>query len=289
VVLARASTGAVLLRAAVGGYGVQGLGVGDDGTVAWISASAATGCQGTLYAISIARPEPRALTGAGTPCPFGSYPGDDADIVDVVGERVVYPSTSGWAISDGGGGARVVAGIPTGDGGTGQIAFDGRTLYGVTRDCDAERLLAVDVDEPGSAPRGAARPAFPQPCPVALEGSARLRVGTPRTATVRLRCPIGCHGALRLIQQHGVMERVAGSADVLGRGTITARVPLARYAAGLAACGNGLRVRAAFFQQPVRTAYAPRVRHPVSVLRLRAAGPCRRRPAPPFAPPILFG
>jgi hypothetical protein len=288
VVLARASTGAVLLRAAVGGYGVQGLGVGDDGTVAWISASAASGCQGTLYAVSIARPEPRsspararrvrsAPTRATTPTSSTSSASASSTRRPPTGR----PPTAAGAHAS-------WRGIPTGDGGTGQIAFDGRTLYGVTRDCDAERLLAVDVDEPGGTSRRCATG-----IPAALPGGARgVGPAAGRHAA---------HGDRPAALPDRLPRRAA--ADPAARRDGTRRRQRRRpgpwhdhgaraagaLRAGLAACGNGLRVRAAFFQQPVRTAYAPRVRQPVSVLRLRAAGPCRRRPAPPFGPPILFG
>jgi hypothetical protein len=100
---------------------------------------------------------------------------------------------------------------------------------------------------------------------------------------VKLGCPAGCHGTLRLVQQRALRERVAGLRDVSGRGAFTARVQLPRWAAGLAACGRGVRLRATLYRAALpAVTRAPRTPLDLGVLRVRSAAPCRHIAGPAF-------
>jgi hypothetical protein len=286
VVLARAATGRVLRRIAVPSFGPEDLAVGADGSLVWIATSGRRGCS-ALYAVSADRPAPRALTGVASPCAFGSDGFSGQSTLAIAGGRVVYPSSPRWVLADGAGGAKPIAGIAIGMP-AGLIAFDGRTLYAVRAGCDADRLLALDVDAPGALPTGPAYPPDNSTCPVTRTGPDRLRVSTLRRVRIRLHCPNGCHGELRLVQQRRYRERIAGRLRTGGRGTLTVHVPLARYAAALASCPSGLRVAARFHRF---TATSARAGSPfgqeLGVLRLRAAGPCRPGRGPRFIPRVL--
>jgi len=293
VVLARASTAAIALRIPVAGFGAQDLAVAADGTIAWLAPSDPRGCAQaaytqTVYVASFAEPTPRALTGPGAPCAFGSSPSSSHGAMAIAAGRVVYPAGESYAVTDPGGGAHLVSELPANSNGPGPIAFDGHTLYAVRTDCDAERLLAVDVDAAGPPPPAALQYGYPVSCPVAPAGSSRARL-SPRGVTVRVSCPAGCRGTLRLTQEHRRNERLAGRREVSGRGTLTARVPLARYAAGLAGCGGGLRLRA-YLDQTVYPA-AQRTTRSIQwlgLVRVSAAGRCRRLAAPPFQFPLRY-
>lgn len=283
VVLADALTGTVLVRSPTAGHlGPDDLAVGADGTLAWIAQARFPGCSGVLFAASAAHPAARELSGPQTPCPFGAGSSSGRGAMAVAGGRIVYPSSPAFAVTDGSGTGSLVADLPALNGAAGPIAFDGRTLYGVRNDCDADRLLAVDVTAGGAAPTAISSPDGPG-CPAARTGSARLRLDRTHAVRVRLACPAGCRGTLRLVQQRGSRERVAGQREVGGRGAISVRVQLAPYAAGLAACAGGLRLRATLYRDalpmPTRN---PRTALALGVLRVRSSERCRHGAGPGF-------
>ena len=110
-------------------------------------------------------------------------------------------------------------------------------------DCDADRLLAVDAGATGPLP--GARPApHDGICPVRRSGSAPVRIDSKGRARIALRCPAGCRGTLRLVQQRPKnRERLVGRASYDARaGTVVVRTKIADYARRLAGCRGGLRV-----------------------------------------------
>jgi hypothetical protein len=282
VVLARATTGEVLMRAPVPGFGADDIGLGSDGTVAWVAQTGLRGCTSTLFAASAAVPAPHPVTGPNTPCPFGANASALHGAIAVAGGRVVYPASSTYATLDGSGTGHTIGELPVGGATPGPIAFDGRTLYGVRSDCDGDHLLAVDVSVPGTPPAAIA-PDGPI-CPATLRGSTRRRLD-PRThnLTVPLSCPAGCHGTLRLVQPRRLRERVAGRIEVSGRGAFVARLQPARFVTALAACGSGVRLRATLYRDHLSavTEY-PRTALQLGVLRVRVSGRCRHVAAPAF-------
>ena len=283
VVLADALTGTVLLRIPTAGHlGADDLAVGADGTLAWIAEARFPGCAGVLFAASVAQPAARELSGPQTPCPFGAGSHSGHGAIAIAGGRVVYPSSPAFAVTDGSGTGNLVADLPALNGAAGPIAFDGRTLYGVRNDCDADRLLAADVTAGGPAPTAVTAPDGPD-CPAARTGSAHLRLDRTHAVRVTLACPAGCRGTLRLVQQRGARERVAGQREVGGRGALSVRVQLAPYAAGLAACAGGLRVRATLYRDALPLpARNPRTALALGVLRVRSTGRCRHGAGPGF-------
>ena len=222
VVLARATTGEVLMRTPAPGFGADDIGLASDGTIAWVAQTGPRGCTSTLFAASAAVPAPRPVSGPGTPCPFGANPSAAHGAIAVAGGRVVYPAGSAYAILDGSATGHTIGELPVGGATPGPIAFDGRTLYGMRGDCDGVDLLAVDVSVPGTPPAAIA-PDGPA-CPAGLRGSTRRRLdpGT-HSLTIPLSCPAGCHGTLRLVQQRRLRERGAGRVEISGRGTFVAR------------------------------------------------------------------
>lgn len=282
VVLARATTGEVLMRAPVGGFGAEDIGLGSDGTLAWTAQTAIQGCNHTLFVASAAQPIPHPLDGSAIPCPFGFNAFAPSGAIAVAGGRVVYPSSPAFAVVDPTGTSHTLGELPAPNGAPGPIAFDGATLYGVRSDCDADRLLAVDVTVPGTAPAAVA-PDGPA-CPVALRGAARRRL-SPRSnlVTVPLSCPAGCRGTLRLVQQRGLREREAARADFSGRGAIRVRLPRRRFVAPLAACGRGLRLAVLVYRDhpPLPTEY-PRSKQQLGIVRVSSGGRCRHVTGPPF-------
>lgn len=283
VVLARADTGAVLLRAPVGGLGADDLTVGEDGSLVWARRTAipgAPGCGVTLYAASLAEPAPRALTDPATPCPSVLSSGELASTAG----RVVYAWGAGWAVTGGATPAHAIAELPASTSAT--VAFDGQRAYATSAACDADRLLAVDVDAAGPAPAPPRLPYDQSPCPVTRTSASGVRLGVSRRVGLTLSCPRGCRGTIRLVQEHRGKERLAGSTPVAGQGALAARVVVARYAAALAGCGNGLRLRATLDQRLGSSGAGVVVRQSLGLLRARSAGACRRIAAPPFATPL---
>jgi hypothetical protein len=122
-----------------------------------------------------------------------------------------------------------------------QIAFDGRTLYGVRKRCHDERLLAVDTTVPAAAPLDLTPAPSPQVCFVRRAGPGRVRVAPDGRVAIRVRCPIGCQGILRLVEQRrGGRERLVGSVEFVSRGGAPVLRPrIARYARALAGCPGG--------------------------------------------------
>jgi hypothetical protein len=269
------------MRAPVSGSGPEDIGLGSDGTIAWITHAIRRGCTGLLAVASAAQPVPRTLAAPELPCPFGTDAYASHGSLAVAGGRIVYPSSPAYAVVDAGG-ARTVGELIATNGAPGPIAFDGRTLYGVRSECDGDRLLAVDVTVPGTPPAAIA-PDGPD-CPAALRGSTRRRLD-PRThgLTVPLSCPAGCRGTLRLVQVRRLRERVAARTDISGRGALTVRLQPARFVTALAACGNGVRLRATLYRDhpPVGSEY-PRQPLQLGVLRVRSSGRCRQVAGPPF-------
>jgi hypothetical protein len=70
---------------------------------------------------------------------------------------------------------------------------------------------------------------------------------------------------------------------------VTARVPLARYAAALAACPGGLRLRAYLDQTLFSSVdHTGRAIQTVGFVRVSGNGRCRRLPAPRFRFPLRY-
>jgi hypothetical protein len=97
---------------------------------------------------------------------------------------------------------------------------------------------------------------------------------------IRVRCPIGCQGILRLVEQRrGGRERLVGSVEFVSRGgTLVLRPRIARYARALAGCPGGLRVAAVVHRNGDGT-------KGLGPYRLISRGRCRRTGGPAFAPP----
>lgn len=187
IVAARASTGEVLLRAP----SVAGYELGSDG----ILASADRGdC--SIRVVSL---EPLAQRRVGLP--NGLCPGILGNVAAVAGGRVVYSVLPGYGVTDLQGAAHLVGELPVQLLTQTQVAFDGRTLFGVRRRCHDELLLAVDATVPASAPVAQSLPPSLATCPVRRAGPGRLRVTAGRRVRVRVRCSAGCQGTLRLVEQ----------------------------------------------------------------------------------------
>ncbi len=262
-VAVRAATGEVLLRAPAARYGLA-----SDGTVAVL----AGGC--SVRVVSLA---PLAQRDVGFPA--GLCPGFPTEIA-VAGGRAVYPVGGGFAVSDLRGGAHPLGDLAVDIADAG-IAFDGRTLYGVRRRCQDELLLAVDTNVAAAAPMPVTPPPSLQTCPVVRRaGAGRLRVASGAVVPVRLRCPAGCQGTLRLVEQRrGRRERIVASVDFASpAGALTLRPKIARFARALAGCRGGLRVAAIVHRNGGAT-------KGLGPYRILSGSSCRRTGGPAFAAP----
>jgi hypothetical protein len=242
LVVARAATGQVLLRTPLDRVPYQ-LSLGADGTVVLPDFP---NCAMSVVSPAAPAPRPFSLTfPQGAPCLSESTPGRVRTAVSVAAGRVAYAAMafSGYAVSDLQGNAHPLAEASLRDGNVlSPTAFDGRTVYVVRSDCDADRLLSVDADVVGTvlAPRSG------RPCPVRRVSSGHVRVLRDGRISIHLRCARGCRGTLRLVQQRrGGRERLVGRASYAGAaGTVVVRPRIARYAKALAGCSGGLRVTA---------------------------------------------
>jgi hypothetical protein len=258
----RAATGEVVLRAP----GVRRYALGSDGTVV----TANGGCM--LRVVTLVALAQRTVS-----LPAGMCPGLFGPIA-IAGGHVLYPVRGGYAVSDLQGAAHLVGDLPVE---IAQIAFDGRTLYGVRARCHDELLLAVDTTVPASAPLPVAPPPSLQTCPVRRAGSGRVRVAVDRRVSIRVRCPSGCRGTLRLVQQRrGRRERRIGSAEFVRSdgASFVVRPRIARYARALAGCRGGLRA-VAQVHRPNDGATG------LGAYRILSRSSCRRTGGPAFAAP----
>ncbi|MDX6677599.1 MAG: hypothetical protein QOE31_1651 [Solirubrobacteraceae bacterium] len=269
LVVARGSTGQVLLRASLGGFPLM-LGLGSDGTVALTRTITDFPC--AVGIVSPAAPSLRRFALAPPLCVNWNAP------IAVAGGRFVYAAGGGFGVSDLDGSVHALAeATGTSDDAIGgsPVAFDGRTAFVVRSDCDADRLLAVDVATRGTppAPLAAARTR----CPVRRAGPGRLHVGPHGGVRIALRCPQGCRGTLRLVQQRkGGRERIAAATDyVAAAGGLVVRPQLARFARGLAGCSGGLKLSAVLFAAGER-------RRGLGDYRVVSRARCRRSGGPPF-------
>ena len=162
LVIARATTGQVLARTRLNWFPVM-LGLGADGTVVLMETVTDSPC--AVRVITPAAPTPRRIA-LRTPC------GDWGAPIAIAGGRFVYGAANGFGVSDLQGSAYTLAEAT----GRSAVAFDGRTAYVVRADCDADRLLAVDVDVHGTVL--SQTPSRTTPCPVRRAGPARLRVAS---------------------------------------------------------------------------------------------------------------
>ncbi len=277
LVVARAATGQILLRAPADG---SLLALGADGTAVL---SAFPAC--ALRVVSPASPAQRLLTLPAGLCPA---PGDTArgqGAVALAGGRVAYATGGGYAVTDPGGGAHPLAEARIRGLTPSPVAFDGSTVYVTRVDCDADRLLAVDVAVAGPP----LRPAPAATCPVRRSGPGRLRVGRDGRVSIGLRCAEGCRGTLRLVEQRrGRRERLAGRGEYLTSAgqKVVVRVGLARWARARAGCDGGLRVAA--ITHPVGPDHVS-VRagrgKGLGAYRLVSKARCRRSGGPAFTAP----
>ena len=261
----RATTAEVLLRAPT----VRRYGLGADGTIVADFGACA------MRIVTLAP-----LAQRDVQLPAGHCPGFFGDIA-VAGGRVIYPVGGGYAVSDLHGAAHLVADLAADSVGTTPVAFDGRTLIGVRRRCHDELLLAVDTTTVAGAPLPLAAPPSLATCPVRRHGSGRVRVAPDRRVSIRLRCPAGCRGTLRLVQQRrGRRERIIGSADVArpDGASFVVRPRIARYARALAGCSGGLRAVAQFHRPNDGTTG-------IGAYRILSRSSCRRSGGPVFAAP----
>lgn len=269
LVIARATTGHVLARTRLNWFPVM-LGLGSDGTVVLMETVTDFPC--AVRIVTPAAPTPRRVA-LRTPC--GEW---DAPIA-IAGGRFVYGSANGFGVSDLQGSAYTLAEAS----GKSPLAFDGRTAYVVRADCDADRLLAVDVNVRGTvlSPTSSRTTA----CPVRRAGPALLRVANAGVR-IAMRCPKGCRGTLRIVEQRSRgRERIVGDARyVAGAGRLVVRVPIARFARRLAGCSHGLRVQAVLHPDAEQ-------RRGLDTYRLTSRAPCRPTAGPKFgerlAPPSL--
>ena len=260
----RAATGELLLRTP----GVARYGLGSDGTIV-----ISDGC-----ALRVVTLVPLAQRTAALPA--GLCPGIFGDIA-VAGGRALYPVLGSYAVSDLQGAAHLVGELGVPPVGPAQIAFDGRMLYGVRARCHDELLLRVDTTVAAAAPLAFAAPPSLQTCPVRRVGSGRVRVSPSGRAPIRVRCPSGCRGTLRLVQQRrGRRERLIGSADFAasaGRSFVL-RPRIARWARSLAGCTDGLRAVAQVHRPNDGTTG-------IGAYRILSRSSCRRGGGPAFAAP----
>ena len=264
-VAVRAPTAAVLLRAP-GARSRYALGT--DGTIVTADFG---GCSMRVVTL-----EP--LAQRTTQLPAGLCPGLLGDVA-VAGGRAVYPVGGGYAVSDLRGAAHPVE-LGVDAVGAAPVAFDGRTVYGVRKRCHDELLLAVDTAVPVVTPLPLAPPPSLETCPVRRRaGSGRVRVAPDRRVSIRVRCPAGCRGTLRLVEQRrGRRERVIGSRDfVSAGGSFVLRPRIASFARSLAGCGGGLRA--------VAQVHRDNSTKGLGTYRILSRSRCRRAGGPAFAAP----
>ncbi len=275
IIVARGATGEVLLRTPIAEYPYQ-VGLGADGTVAFTGAFCAIGV------VSPAAPVLRAIRPPAGLCPASR----SSRSLAIAGGRIVYGASTGYAVIhvDGGAARPLADARPRGGNVGSAVVFDGRTAFVLRPDCDADRLLAVDVDA-AAGPLPALDQTQEHPCPVRRSGPGRVRVARDGRVSIRLRCAEGCRGTLRLVQhRRGGRERlVAEAAYAHGPGTVVVRPRIASYARALAGCSGGLRATATLF--PSRN--TPRTQGPrgIGAYRIASSSRCRRFGGPPFAPP----
>jgi hypothetical protein len=269
VVLLDVDTQQLLLRIPLGGF-VYGIGLGADGTIALPDI---TTC--SIRVLSPAAPAIRAV-----PLPAGLCPQALLSI-GVAGDRVVYQADGGYAVSDLQGDAHWLA---DGAGSGSPIAFDGTTAYVLRKDCDADHLLAIDVDAAGAPPPHPAHAL--STCRVRRSGASQLRISASGHLKLGLRCPAGCRGTLRLVQQRGGhLERLAGSADYAqSAGTRALAATVAPFARALAGCAGGMHVRAVLY--PAADEDVVSKRRTLGSYVLSSRSRCRRSGGPPFAAPL---
>ena len=263
-VAVRAATAEVLLRAP----SLRRYALGSDGTIVTADFG---GC--TMGVVTL---EPLAQRTVALPA--GLCPGFFGDAAVARG-RAVYPVGGGYAVSDLRGAAHPVE-LGVDAVGTAPIAFDGRTVYGVRKRCHDELLLAVDTAVAVGAPLPLAPPPSLETCPVRRRaGSGRVRVAPDRRVSIRVRCPAGCRGTLRLVEQRrGRRERVIGSRDfVSAGGSFVLRPRIASFARSLAGCSGGLRA--------VAQVHRDNRTKGLGTYRILSRSRCRRTGGPAFAAP----
>ncbi len=282
IVVARAETGQVLLRAPLPGDPFVFSALASDGTVVFITGS----CAMSVVSPSAAVPRTFAL-----PAQLCPVIGADPSALSVAGGRVVYAATSTgspladrYAVTDLQGAAHALAEISTGPrSAPSQTAFDGRTAYVVRIDCDADRLLAIEADAATALPPAIRTTA--ERCPVRRASSARLRIARDGRVKIVLRCAHGCRGTLRLVQQRrGRRERLVGQAHYLSAaGSVVIRPRIARYARSLAGCSGGLRLAAIVHPIGDRTGPATSdLGRGLGAFTLLSRSPCRSTGGPAF-------
>lgn len=267
IVVARGATGQILLRTPIPSYPYQ-LGVGVDGTVAF----GTTFC--TIGVVSPAEPVLRAFKPPQDLCDSSR---SDRSLA-VAGGRVVYGALTGYAISDLRDVTRPLADARSrGQTVNSPVAFDGRTVFVVRRDCDADRLLAVDADA-AAGPLPALANAPGGTCPLRRSGSGRVRVARDGRVRIALRCAKGCRGTLRLVQERrGGRQRLIGEAAYShGPGTLAVRPRIAGYARALAGCSGGLRANAVVFVSDTSTTPRSSERVSLGAYRIASSARCRR-------------
>ena len=269
LVIARGATGEILLRTPVDAFPLA-LGLGADGTVALPSFA---NCN--IRVVAPATPGPRDL-----PLPAGLCPQPSGAAV-VAGGRIVYPTFGGYAVTGGAGSAQFLRDTA---GSRSALAFDGTTAYVTRVDCDADRLVSVDPGVDGSPPP------LPLPtlrsCPMRRASPSRLSSTPSGRVSIGLRCPAGCRGTLRLVQQRrGGRERRVGSVDyVSGAGRFVVRPRIAAYARALAGCPGGLRVNAVLFPAADDRTVAATGKG-LGAYRISSRSRCRRTGGPAFRAP----
>ncbi|MEA2143609.1 MAG: hypothetical protein QOI64_2039 [Solirubrobacteraceae bacterium] len=270
LVVARGATGEVLLRTRLDDFS-YGLGLAADGTVALPRLSDCS-----IRVVSPAAPVPRRIELPVVLCPPTS------GSVAVAGGRILYPVLGGYASVDGTGSAHFVRDAA---GSASPVALDGDTAYVVRVDCDADRLVAVDPSVAG-APLPLPPPSL-KSCPVRRASPSRLSSTPSGRVNIALRCPAGCRGTLRLVQQRrGGRERRVATVDYAGAaGQVIVSPRIAAYARALAGCRGGLRVNAVLFPAADdRSVPAPG--KGLGVYRISSRSRCRHSGGPAFKAPL---
>lgn len=280
-VVARGKTGEVLLRAALGTVLNLGMGLGSDGTVA-VNVSI-TPC--VMGVVSPAAPVLRTIALPPSLCANLGGESRGQGAIAVAGGQIVYATYSGYAVVDLHGAAHALADARLRPGRTAPVAFDGRTVFAVRSDCDADRLLAVDA---GVRATSAPADTTADPCPLRRSGPGRLRIARDGRVTIALRCTNGCRGTLRLVQQRrGGRERLVGEADYgSAANPVLVRPRIARYARALAGCSGGLRLVARL--HPVgddQTSAGAGRGKGLGAYRIGSRARCRHSGGPPFTAP----
>jgi len=277
LVVVRGMTGEVLLRA----DGAQSHALGADGTVVFGEFPSCT-----MRVLSPGAPAPRRFALPATLCPTPVSLPRGQSATALVGGRIVYPTNGGYAVTDLAGNAHPLAEARTRGLIASPIAFDGSTVFVAQRDCTDEFLLAIDAnraDDP--IPSLASRPLS---CPVRRASSSRLYVSSSGRVRITLRCPAGCRGTLRLVQQRrGGRERLVGQMAYLAPRASIVNPRVASYARRLAGCKGGLRVVAKYHprgdddHESVRSGLGTGL----GAYRIFSGSRCRRTGGPPFTAP----